>query len=60
MMEKGRHFWQGQRFCPNNHEYTPENTRLYRGRRQCRMCSRLRHQRSSVRRMPSSSDTFGS
>jgi hypothetical protein len=26
--------------CPQGHEYTPENTRLYRGRRYCRACAR--------------------
>jgi hypothetical protein len=26
--------------CPCGHEYTPENTRLYRGRRHCRACAR--------------------
>lgn len=27
--------------CPSGHEYTPENTRLYGGRRYCRACSRV-------------------
>lgn len=26
--------------CPQNHEYTPENTRIYRGKRNCRACAR--------------------
>lgn len=26
--------------CANGHEWTPENTYLYRGHRQCRTCSR--------------------
>jgi hypothetical protein len=26
--------------CPQQHEYTPENTRAYRGRRYCRTCER--------------------
>jgi hypothetical protein len=28
------------RFCPQGHEYTPENTRIYKGERQCRACGR--------------------
>lgn len=26
--------------CPQGHEYTPENTRMYRGARHCRKCQR--------------------
>lgn len=26
--------------CPADHEYTPENTRMYRGQRHCRACAR--------------------
>ena len=29
--------------CPKGHEYTPENTRTYRGHRYCRTCSRERY-----------------
>ncbi|MBT2508864.1 hypothetical protein J7I98_23845 [Streptomyces sp. ISL-98] len=29
-----------RRRCRNGHDYTPENTRLYRGRRYCRACHR--------------------
>lgn len=28
--------------CPRGHEYTPENTRIYKGRRHCRACDRER------------------
>lgn len=27
--------------CPHGHEYTPENTRVYKGRRFCRECTRI-------------------
>lgn len=27
--------------CPQRHEYTPENTKLYQGRRYCRECHRI-------------------
>jgi hypothetical protein len=30
--------------CPKGHEYTPENTYIWRGMRDCRACSRLRSQ----------------
>jgi len=29
-----------QTHCKRGHEFTPENTRIYRGRRACRQCSR--------------------
>jgi len=28
--------------CPHGHEYTPENTRVYRGKRNCRACNAAR------------------
>lgn len=31
--------------CPSGHEYTPENTRLYDGRRHCRACGRIASKR---------------
>ncbi len=34
-------FWSAKTHCPSGHEYTPANTRLYKGRRFCRMCKRL-------------------
>lgn len=30
--------------CPKGHEYTPENTRIYRGMRNCRECARIKDQ----------------
>lgn len=29
--------------CPKKHEYTPENTRVYRGKRFCRKCKTIRN-----------------
>lgn len=31
--------------CPSGHEYTPENTRVYQGRRYCEECRRIRQRR---------------
>ena len=31
--------------CPKGHEYTPENTYVYRGRRNCRACDRARRRK---------------
>lgn len=31
--------------CPYGHEYTAENTRVYRGARYCRACARARYHR---------------
>ena len=31
-----------KKFCPRGHKYTEDNTRLYRGSRQCRTCHRDR------------------
>jgi hypothetical protein len=31
--------------CPHGHSYTPENTKLYQGRRYCRACHRIDNQR---------------
>jgi hypothetical protein len=28
--------------CPSGHEYSPENTRLYNGKRHCRACDKER------------------
>lgn len=60
MHEKGRDFWNTQTRCPNGHEYTEENTLVHKGRRQCQICRRARHQRSNARRTPSSKGTSGS
>lgn len=43
------------KFCPKGHEYTEENTRLYRGKRHCRECTRVAvkeyDERNRVKRM---------
>lgn len=36
--------------CVNGHEFTPENVRMYQGRRYCRECARF-HGRQYVRRV---------
>lgn len=35
--------------CPRNHEYSKENTRIYRGRRNCRTCERTYRQRRGIK-----------
>lgn len=35
-------FWRAKTHCPYGHEYTLENTRVYKGRRTCRTCARRR------------------
>ena len=46
MRRKGRHWRTNATTCRRGHEYTPENTRIYRssGARHCVTCSKLRHQ----------------
>lgn len=39
-VSKGRHHGQKKTHCPSGHEYTPENTGHYRGKRYCKTCSR--------------------
>lgn len=39
-VRKGRHDSLKRTHCPRGHEYTPENTRLYRGFRTCAICHR--------------------
>ena len=41
----GTHFMASKTHCPAGHEYTPENTRIYRGKRNCRACNRIRMQK---------------
>jgi len=36
--------------CPKGHEYTPENTYMYRGKRNCRECNREAVRRYAERR----------
>lgn len=38
-IQRGENHWRNKTHCPQGHEYTPENTYVYRGRRQCRTCS---------------------
>ncbi len=42
MFAKGRGAQQRIVGCPRGHEYTPENTYVYNGTRQCRSCRRAR------------------
>lgn len=35
--------------CKRGHEFTPENTRIYEGRRYCRACGRERYHQTKVR-----------
>jgi hypothetical protein len=35
--------------CPKGHEYTPENTRTYKGRRFCRACAKIAADRTNAR-----------
>lgn len=39
---KGRHHRHSQTHCKRGHEFTDENTKNTRGRRECRACHRLR------------------
>lgn len=36
----GRHGMANRTECPHGHRYTPENTKVYKGRRFCRTCKR--------------------
>ncbi|GAA0766001.1 HNH endonuclease signature motif containing protein [Brevundimonas olei] len=36
---EGGAFWAAKTHCPSGHPYSPENTRIYRGRRLCRECA---------------------
>lgn len=45
----GVHIHARKTHCPRRHEYTPENTRLYRGRRFCRACGPARRAEQQLR-----------
>lgn len=38
----GRSYWSDRTHCLRGHEYTPANTRWYKGRRFCKRCALLR------------------
>lgn len=38
-------FWREKTHCPHGHEYTPENTQRYHGRRFCLQCKRASKRR---------------
>lgn len=40
MVRKKRHQYGNRVACPQGHEYTPENVKIYRGWRYCRICRR--------------------
>jgi hypothetical protein len=42
-LKKGRHGQLAKTHCKHGHEFTPENTRLYRSARTCIACERARH-----------------
>lgn len=42
MVDNGHHRGLAKTHCSQNHEFTPENTHTYRGRRICRKCTILR------------------
>lgn len=42
----GRHPMASKTHCKRNHEFTPQNTRLYRGSRVCRACKNYRESAS--------------
>ena len=54
MIRKGRSgsgkFYRNKTHCPSGHEYTKENTAIYDGRRQCRICNKEKG-RERYRRM---------
>lgn len=48
MKAKGRAPWARKTHCVRGHEFTPENTRLYRGGRCCQACARIYRQRGET------------
>lgn len=53
LVRHGVHVWAGKTHCPQRHEYTVENTRLYRyrgtWRRYCRACRRIHNRERKAR-----------
>lgn len=55
MCDRGRHYTERddyvpQTHCKRGHEFTPENTRMYKGKRFCRTCGRDQQRERRVRR----------
>ena len=53
-LRNGNHNNAKKTHCPQGHEYTPENTYLYRGRRDCRICKLERNRKSQLKAMDDS------
>lgn len=49
-LRNGNNPFANRTHCPKGHEYTPENTRLYRGSRSCKECQRARVRERDARR----------
>jgi hypothetical protein len=45
--------------CPRGHEYTPDNTRVSRGKRNCRACEKIHHRNLTERRRKARASTGG-
>src|SRR5690242_19244746 len=64
MVQKGRsankHNHAAPTHCKNGHEFTPENTYVWRGRRSCRACNReIQRQKARLRSTPPNHETVG-
>lgn len=46
----GTHARASSPYCPNGHEYTPESTRIVKGRRKCLICLRAKDRATARRR----------
>lgn len=49
-IERGRDWNSTKTHCVNGHEFTPKNTRIYKGTRCCRRCSSIRQLQYQARR----------